>query len=277
MLASSAILPVIHVADREQVLRNLEIVRLCKADGFFLINHGFSSDSLAELISELQSEGALEDLWTGANFLGLDNQEAIAHAGSLGLDGLWTDNAKVGCKDGWEEIVLAERQEKESLAPDTLYFGGTAFKYQPSLLPTEREASAVGDCVDVINIGGVDFKYQPSLLPTESEARSAVDYVDVITTVGSVTQDSSIAKLQAIRAAIGDHPLAIARGTTASNIQLQLPYADAILPASGVKRSWYEIDSSRLSELITLRDQWLVGNPGSHNQLRRLDDNPQYS
>jgi hypothetical protein len=227
MQATCTIYPVLHVSDQKQVYENLEIIRKCEADGVFLINHNFSPDRLADLIDKLQGQEAFEGLWTGANFLGLSNQNAIVYAGDLNLNGLWTDNAKICSGEGWEKQALAELQVATSLAPNTLHFGGVAFKYQPAKVSAEEEAEG------------------------------AVDYVDVITTSGSGTgQAASLQKLSSMREAIGNHPLAVASGVSVDNIESQLPFLDAILIASGISQNWHDLDPDLLKAVIEKRNNF---------------------
>jgi predicted TIM-barrel enzyme len=57
-------------------------------------------------------------------------------------------------------------------------------------------------------------------------------------------------KIQAMKLALGDSPLAIASGITPENIRRYLPHADAFLVATGISRSFTELDPEKLKTLM---------------------------
>jgi predicted TIM-barrel enzyme len=61
---------------------------------------------------------------------------------------------------------------------------------------------------------------------------------------------ADVAKIKTMRAAIGDHPLAIASGITPGNVHLYLPYVDCFLVASGISDSYSELNEGRVRELV---------------------------
>jgi predicted TIM-barrel enzyme len=98
----------------------------------------------------------------------------------------------------------------------TLYFGGVAFKYINDIKTNFKEA-----------------------------ARRAVDFMDVITTTGEETgKPPSIEKIKAMKEGAGDHPLAIASGMTAENVQEFMPYVKCFLVATGISKDFYNLDPS---------------------------------
>ena len=103
--------------------------------------------------------------------------------------------------------------------------------------------------------GGVAFKYGPDETltgePLQALAASAARFVDVVTTSGPGTGHAAeLAKIVTMREAIGDHPLAVASGTTVENVGQFLPLVDAFLVATGVSRSFDELDAAMVAALV---------------------------
>ena len=91
-----AILPVIHVLDGEQALRNLRVVVSEGAQGAFLINHDFGIDAFLPIIRTVRE--AFPNLWLGVNFLAVTGDEAFPiladlEADGVVVDGYWADDA----------------------------------------------------------------------------------------------------------------------------------------------------------------------------------------
>jgi predicted TIM-barrel enzyme len=53
-----------------------------------------------------------------------------------------------------------------------------------------------------------------------------------------------------MKLALGDLPLAIASGIAPENIRRYLPHADAFLVATGISRSFTELDPEKLETLM---------------------------
>jgi len=53
-----------------------------------------------------------------------------------------------------------------------------------------------------------------------------------------------------MKAALGDAPLAVASGITPENVSRHLPFADCFLVATGISRSFIELDPSRARKLV---------------------------
>ncbi len=212
---------VIHVMDKEQVLRNTRIAVEEGADGIFLIDH-HEFHATPRLLKESfeVARGAYPDLRIGLNFLGMRVNQAY-HYGPDGTFAIWSDNSRSELSpDGIDRIKQTWRKYHagDSLYP--LYFGGVAFKYQ------EEEKD-----------------------PAEA-AKTARLFLDVITTSGARTgTPPTVEKIRLMRDAIGDHPLAIASGVTPGNISLFLPYIDCVLVATGISKSDTELDANLVSEL----------------------------
>lgn len=132
------LLPVIHVTDKEQALRNTAIAVEAGTDGVFLINHDVRSDGLIEIFQEVRRK--YPSIWLGINVLDLNPFYAFQTVRDQGANGLWTDTLFVPEENGGSIPRLW----------DGLYFGGAAFKYQNDtrdLGLIVREAMAFSDIV----------------------------------------------------------------------------------------------------------------------------------
>lgn len=174
------ILPVIHVEHREQAVRNTVLARDLGCDGAFLINHAVSHDELLEAHAAVVA--SLPGFWVGINSLGQDVSRLFA----LGnVDGIWVDNAGIDERQIDQPYARGVWESRDSHGWKGLYFGGVAFKYQ-------RPVTALDDA-----------------------ARIASQYMDVVTTSGPGTGSAAaVAKIQRMKAALGEFPLAIASGIT---------------------------------------------------------------
>jgi adenine phosphoribosyltransferase len=225
-----AVLPVIHVQDIQQTLRNIQTAVNEGAQGVFLINHDFAVEQFLPIIREARS--AFPALWLGVNFLGVTGREAFPILGMLqregcDVDAYWADDARID-----ESLDLngqAEADEilrvKEQSGWQGLYFGGTAFKKQ-------REVSSA------------DYATAASL---------AAEKMDVVTTSGVATgKKADLSKVQLFREAMHDHPLALASGITPNNVDRYAKDVDAVLVATGINFSgdFYNIDKLKLRQLI---------------------------
>lgn len=221
MLLSDRLLqPVIHVADESQALEQTDLAKVCGADGVWLINHGISGVALWSIFQSVRK--AYPQFWIGLNFLDATPYEAMGTM-TPSVDGLWTDNAEVD-----EDRVVSPEAErvwalKAERRWDGLYFGGVAFKGQRQV---NDPATA---------------------------AQQAMKYMDVVTTSGLATgSPPPVTKIKAMREALGPHPLAVASGIDASNVARYLPYVDIFLVASGISRSWEELDPDKVRELVEI-------------------------
>ena len=81
--------------------------------------------------------------------------------------------------------------------------------------------------------------------------------MDVITTSGPGTgQAAEPAKIAAIRAGAGDHPMALASGVTPENVDDYLPWVDAYLVATGISRDFEHLDPARTRALVERVHGW---------------------
>jgi hypothetical protein len=215
-----AILPVIHVESADQALRNAGIARGAGCDGVFLINHAGPCPDLLAVHQVVATE--FPGWWIGVNCLDMAPASLFAVIGQE-VSGVWVDNAGIDdssdSQDVAEHIALARRAS----GWQGLYFGGVAFKYQRPVADLERA----------------------SVLATR--------YMDVLTTSGPGTgQAAQVAKIQTMRQAIGDFPLAIASGITPENAGDYAAISDCFLVATGISKNWRELDPERVRKLVTI-------------------------
>jgi predicted TIM-barrel enzyme len=219
------VLPIIHVASREQALRNAAVAQAGGADGVFLISHGAVVDEELLRIYAAVRE-SMPGLWAGVNCLSWAPEPLFARL-PPGTQGVWTDNALIDESSDEQPAAAAVRQSQERHGWQGLYFGGVAFKYQRHV----RDLAAA--------------------------ARRAVPWMDVVTTSGPGTgQAAPPAKVRAMKEAIGDAPLALASGVTPENVNDYLPWVDAFLVSTGISYDFEELDPARLADLVRVVRDW---------------------
>jgi len=218
------VLPVIHVSSEEQAQRNAGIACGAGAHGAFLINHSMGSAELLAIHERVAQ--AFPGWWLGVNCLDLDPAQAVRRA-SPEVAGIWSDNA-----------MIRESQESQPQADE--------------VLAAIRETGWPG-----LYFGGVAFKYQRPVDDLGAAARIAGRYMDVVTTSGAGTgQAAHLEKIAAMKAALGDLPLAIASGITPENVRHYLPISDCYLVATGIGDSFEELNPVRVGALVDAVREW---------------------
>lgn len=155
---------------------------------------------------------ALPNYWIGLNFLDLYPRAAFVML-PQSADGLWLDSV-----EGFDVREIPENRSYR-------VFAGAAFKYQP----------------------------QPSDNDLELHTKAIADVYDVATTSGPGTGEAAdLQKIIRMKTAIGSRPLAIASGITAENIRHYLPYVDSFLVATGISKSFTELDPEKVQQLSML-------------------------
>jgi uncharacterized protein len=159
--------------------------------------------------------------WLGINCLDLSASEVFYFCSLQDVSGVWVDDPRLReslKKQDQADYVLKRMWEKQW---DGLYFGSVAFKYQPAVQDLEKMT------------------------------KLACSYVDVITTSGSATgSPPSIEKIMTMKKAAGSKPLAIASGITPENVEQYIPFTDFFLVATGISKSFFEIDPALLNSLL---------------------------
>ncbi|WP_299417389.1 BtpA/SgcQ family protein [uncultured Sulfitobacter sp.] len=226
------VLPVIHVLDAEQALRNIQTAIDGGCKGVFLINHDFEKEKLVPIIKEMRR--AFPDCWLGVNFLAVTGKYAFPILGDLQaegtqVDGYWADDARMDERrsedDQPEADEIAEIRKQSGW--DGIYIGGTAFKKQ-------RQVNAQ------------DYA---------KSARIATRYMDVVVTSGVATGHAAdVGKIDTFREHCGDTALGLASGITPENAAQYTDAVDLFMVATGInfEGDFYNIDPSRLKHLMDL-------------------------
>ena len=236
-----AVLPVIHVRDAAQAVRNAAVAIEAGAQGVFLINHDFPREELVPILGEVRSR--FPSLWLGVNFLAVTGRDAFPVLGRLQAEGVeidayWADDARIDERAAMDEQIEAAAiaAAREESGWTGLYFGGTAFKKQRPVAAADHETAA----------------------------RTAAGWMDAVTTSGVATgRAADRAKIAAFRRGCGDAPLALASGVTPENAAGYAPDVDAMLVATGINRDgdFYEIDPARLRRLLAVTRAAGAGDP----------------
>lgn len=213
-------LVVVHVQDPASAVANACLAFDNGADGVFLIDHTASQHRLFAAFTAVRRSHPSE--FVGLNLLSLDTPSVFSLADER-VSGIWADNC--GVPGNAADLLEADEARAASVFKGP-YFGGFAFKYGVPIPDGEL------DCL----------------------AKEAINHMDVLTTSGVKTGESPAReKIQAIRAAIGAFPLAIASGITANNVR-NYPEADCFLVATGVNYGgdFHKVDSLKVSELAAV-------------------------
>lgn len=213
-LPRRAFLPVIHVQNHAQALRNIAIAFDNGAHGVFLINHDISAERLLAIYHSMRT--LFPNQWIGLNCLDLGPERMLTIV-PPDVSGIWVDSVNIHLRDP-DPVRSARRYHEIRKEPNHrwkgLFFGGVAFKGQPDS----------GDAAE--------------------EARLAAPFVDVVTTSGPATGSApSVTKIRTMREATPPQkPLAIASGMTPKNVGKFYAFANYFLVASGISHSHTELN-----------------------------------
>lgn len=216
------IYPVINVTSVEWTMSEVAKVVGHNVSGVFLIDHDANDLRLAQSIGAVSD--AYPDLFLGANFIRRSLNDTLSLVSQLigtadPLSAVWSDNA-----------------------------GLDALLRDPALEPPARPSGWSG-----LHFGGVAFKYQAHI-PQEQLpllGQLARTRVDVAVTSGPGTGlRADLHRLRALRAGLGDRPLAVASGITPENVVDYLGLADHALVATGISRAGSGIHEPTLDLLL---------------------------
>lgn len=220
------LLPVIHCIEESQARRNVDVAFENGADGVFLINQGgMNGTSVLALAAILARTSDDPRRFVGVNILDAAAPSLIHRDG---VAGIWSDDAGVhGEASEMMKVLAGFRAEREQLRWGRgLWFGGVGFKYQAPI-PDEW----LGKMAVAAALGGVD----------------------VITTSGPKTgQPLDVAKVELLAEALRGHAIAIVSGITPENVYPFLPFAHAFLVATGIERTFGELDPQRVRAAAAL-------------------------
>lgn len=226
---SIEVFPVVHINDEPQAREQTEVAFEAGADGIYLIDHHTTStDLLFRTFNEVMA--AHPDQYIGVNLLQARTP--------------W---------DAFNAIRHAHAQQQMPILPDGLWHDDA------SRLAIDTEDLRNSDQLlrDIRYLGGVSFKYTKDSTDDPNEAREHAElwgaFVDVVTTSGKGTGfPPSPEKIAAMKAAIGDQPLAVASGVDITNIASYTGNLDQLLVASSVETEPGSgiFDTSKLKDLI---------------------------
>jgi uncharacterized protein len=229
------VLPVIHVQDNEQAIRNVRVAIGEGAAGVFLINHDFAYPQFLPIIRHVRNR--FPALWLGVNFLAVTGKDAFPVLGQLAkegvmVDGYWADDARIDeLSDMAHQAEAAEIAAIKSASGwDGFYTGGTCFKKQREVVPEYYAAAA----------------------------RIAAHFMDAVCTSGVATGHAAdLGKIATFRKAIGDGALMLASGITPDNAASYGADVDGFMVATGInmEKDFYNIDASRLARLLKFTRQ----------------------
>ena len=149
---SHAVLPVVHVEDSLQALRNTQIAKKEGADGVFLIDmHQRHPLVLNEIHNAVRGE--FPTWWIGNNYLNVETSR-VFNLLDGSVSGLWTDYSGLNekSKEQIEADKISEGRKKSGW--DGLYFGAVAFKYQPGVNNLEHVSKIATKYMDVVTTSG---------------------------------------------------------------------------------------------------------------------------
>lgn len=147
----SKLLPVVHIDNLEQTIRNVLIAKNCGCDGCFLINHDGGVEDLISTYIEVRKE--VGDWWVGIN--DLTNSFKIYPK----LNAVWYDNLGID-EDKDEQTEAKYIWDKKQ---DELIFGGIAFKYQKEVYDLSLVAKLAVDFCDVVTTSGDQTGQPPTI------------------------------------------------------------------------------------------------------------------
>lgn len=236
-------LPVIHVTDNKtNVFNNIEICIEAKADGIFLISHGYLNyKELIHLGKEIKNK--YPSLWIGYNFLDIKNTEVFPKIAEYDceIEGIWIDDSKQG--------ILGAESEAETISK--------------SYLDGETNAK-INDFKPFLYFGGVAFKYCKQPNDLSKSTVEAFSNMDIVTTSGDGTGlSANIKKIKTMYDSLcvfktnnkhnKECSLALASGVSIDNIHTYLPYVDYFLVSSSISDNHDILNKEKtikLSELI---------------------------
>ena len=212
------IIPVIHYEHDEQALRNANRVADAGCHGVFLIDMRGDNRRLVPMAQEIGKRHPR--LAIGINHLGTDPLTSLRLNMEAGIGMTWTD-AQPTHSEAHDEALQRELVDAIGASGHEL-FVGVAFKHQL------HEPDPVG------------------------AARRAVDLGFIPTTSGPATGIAADATgIAALRAGLDEgSPLAIASGISPDNHAAFAPHLTHVLVATGVSKTFHELDPSLLRRLM---------------------------
>jgi uncharacterized protein len=230
------VLPVIHVIDNAQAVRNVRILIAEGAAGCFLINHDFGVERFLPIIAHVRE--TFPALWLGVNFLAVTGKDAFPMLGKMQRDGIpvdgyWADDARIDERRGADDQIEAREIAVVRAASSWsgFYTGGTCFKKQRQVTPEH-------------------YEYSASL---------ATAFMDAVCTSGVATGHAAdTGKIERFRRGLGDHAMTLASGITPENARTYMDLVDGFMVATGINLDgdFYNISAPKLARLIRLTREY---------------------
>jgi hypothetical protein len=183
MRSRPRVFPVIDVLDRAQAVRNAALAFAVGADGIFF-DHADDDDGVLLTIAT-QLKSAWPDKLLGASYASLGPVKALQRSVRSGLDATWTVRSDVTARTASRDAVEAAALLKSR--------------------PAHRFFAAIAFCPR-------DVEAEPGLAAIRARE------LGMIPTTGGERVDGSTRKLETIRGAIGNAPLALAGSFTPDHL-----------------------------------------------------------
>jgi predicted TIM-barrel enzyme len=210
------IIPVIHHLTTELTLENAKICAEENAFGVFLISMTCENEDLPMLAKIIK--GQYPKLKVGINLLGKSAISSLDMSQVFDLDMTWSDNPIITSSGIGEEASYIKSILK---GKEHMFFNSVAFKYQKS-------DGNPGLAAELSKVCG--------FIPTTS---------------GKATGSAAdLAKIIQMKSAIGEYPLAVASGLDPENITGYLDYLEYGLVATGISKTFHELDQDKLRLII---------------------------
>lgn len=217
------VLPVIHHRTTQLSVAQGRLALEAGADGLFLIE--MSGDAARPEAAAVALKAAFAAARIGMNRLGVDPLHALERNVAIGLDMTWTDTGLLNTdtRHRWPDARIEALRYARAVAGNHDLFVAVAFKYQPhdpDPLRSAREAVALG------------------FVPTTSGPAT-----------GRAADPAAVA---ALRAGLGEAPLALASGVTPENVGLWLGHVTHVLVSTGIAPpdDEHRFDPPRLRALL---------------------------
>lgn len=182
-------------------------------------------------------------------------------------------------------VAAFEVLAKERVRPDAVWLDNAEIDesldaaHQPIAKKISDARAACDFINEVLYFGGVDFKHQRAVDPQHvgRAARMAAHHMDVVTTSGRATGAApAIEKIAYMHEAImrgrpGSAELAIASGVSLENIDGFLPIADCFLVATGISKSFTQLDETKAAQLAQRIHGYGIKQDNTQSQPVHLD------
>jgi uncharacterized protein len=219
------LLPVIHLFDAEQAVRNARIAFDSGCHGVWLIAHGSNehvkqNDLLKVCYDAVRANWPTA--WIGVNVLSM-----MFHPEELWtwiaknvptVNGVWTDQCFATKSGTTDHLIRIAHARARAGCTNLVYFGGFAFKHQPLLVDSQEDESLTeSDSLKLAQLAVVASKH-----------------VDVLVTSGTATGATPrVAKVKCIQDAICPAPLALSGAGL--NLDLFAKYSEIFFAATALQ------------------------------------------